>query len=349
LAAVSPSSSSWSPLAARVRIAFVVVVTLVAGCGSNVCAPYNSQPCIALHLRTAAGISLPPLDEIDVTIGGALAATSRKPGGGAAALPIVLAVLPGMPLSHAPLTITARAHGSVVGATEVMTSVGAAQHVDVEADFVSSSGGGPRDLGPLADGHVSVGAPCNLYLPASCGAGQKCTLANGAAFCVPDGTVAAGAACSGAPDDCVHGSVCVGGVCHVLCRNDGDCTQPAVNGVAPRCAVPLPGVVNQACTIACNPVAAAGASRCPSGTACVYTPSPTAEATDCTQPGSDAEGAACDNSTQCGPNLTCILNGAPPSSCRAVCRNGVTGDCPANHSCQTVGAQYGVCCPMSGC
>jgi hypothetical protein len=158
-----------------------------------------------------------------------------------------------------------------------------------------------------------------------------------------------GAACSGAPDNCVHGSVCVGGVCHALCSSDADCKQPAVNSVAPRCTLPLPGVINKACTIACNPVAAAGDSQCPSGSACVYTPSATNEATDCAPPGSDGEGTACDNSTQCAANLTCILNGAPPSLCRAVCRNGVAGDCPAMSSCQSVGTQYGVCCPQGGC
>jgi hypothetical protein len=333
-----------------------VALALAAGCGSNVCGPFNGQPCIALHLGAAAGAKLPPLDEIDVDIAGALHASSRKPGGGAASLPIVLAILPGMALSDATIVVTARANGTVEGEANVMASVTAKQHVDVQADLVSLAGrdmNGGQDLSPLVDGYVVVGAPCSLLMPTTCTAGEKCTLANNGSFCAADGTAMAGEACSGVPDNCVHGTVCVGGVCHPLCSSDADCTQPAVNSVAPRCTVPLPGLLNKACTIACNPVLNAGASLCPTGTACVYTPSPTSEATDCAPPGSDTEGTSCTNSTQCGANLTCILNGAPPSLCRAVCRNGMSGDmkgdCSGSDTCQAVGTQYGVCCPSGGC
>jgi hypothetical protein len=317
-----------------------------------VCGPFNGQACIALHLRAGAGPSLPALDEIDIDIAGALHATSHKPGGGTASLPIALAVLPGMALSNATITVTARANGSLAGEGHAMASVAVAQHVDVDADLAAFGGDmnlTPQDLAPREDGYVVVGAPCNLSMPTACPSGEKCALANNGSFCAPDGTAMPGEACSGTPDNCVHGSVCVGGVCHALCASDADCKQPAVNSVAPSCSLPLPGVINKACTIACNPVAAAGDSQCPTGTTCVYTPSPTSEATDCAPPGSDTEGTSCTNSTQCGANLTCILNGAPPSLCRAVCRNGMASDCPSGDNCQSVGTQYGVCCPSAGC
>ena len=336
------------------RAAALAIAIVAGGCGTDVCGNFAGQPCIALHLRAAAGSSLPSLDEIDVDIAGTLHAVSHRPGGGPAPLPIALAVLPGMALSNASIVVTARDNGAVAGSAGVTASVGAGQHVDVEADLVASPAadmsGAREDLRSSGDGGVvMVGPPCNLLVQASCGAGEKCTLANNGSFCAPDGTVPAGGACSGVPDDCAHDTVCVGGVCHPLCRNDADCTQPPVAGVAPRCTLPLAGVVNKACTIACNPVAGAGASQCPTGTACVYTPSPTAEATDCAPPGSDGEGVACDNSTECAANLACILNGAPPSHCRAVCRNGVAGDCASGATCSSLGMQYGVCCPMGGC
>ena len=334
------------------RRALVAALLLSTGCGTDVCGAFKDQACIALHLRAASGSSLPALDEIDVSVAGMLT-MSRKPGGGTASLPIVLAILPGMALTNAPIAVTARDNGAVAGSVTVMGSVAATQHVDLYADVIASPAGdmnaGSLDLAEAIDGGVAVGAACNLSMQSGCGAGEKCTIANNGAFCAPDGTVAAGGACSGSPDDCVQGSVCIGGICHPLCGSDSDCKQPAVDGVGPRCTVPLPGLVNKACTIACNPVLAAGDPLCPTSSACVYTPSATSEATDCSPPGSSVEGDSCDNSTECAANLTCILNGAPPGHCRAVCRNGVAGDCVAADSCTSVGAQYGVCCPAGGC
>jgi hypothetical protein len=331
------------------------VAALASGCAPDVCGGFGGQSCIALHLRAAAGSTVAPADEVDIDITGTLHQASHKMGG-AASLPIVLAVLPGAALQGIPIAITLRAGGGVVGTGSAVANVAPAQHTEAFADITGVAR--PPDLNAsvadLAHGDDSggvVGPPCNLTMQSSCGAGEKCALGPSGGVCAPDGTVAVGGACSGTPDDCIHGSVCLGGVCHQLCVKDSDCSQAPVDKVPPRCGDPVPNVINKACTIACSAAPNAGPSGCLPSYACVYNPSPTTEGTDCAMTGSGSDGTTCASNTDCASGLTCILNGAPPGHCRRVCRNGVAADCSglAGYTCNGVGSVYGTCCPAAGC
>jgi hypothetical protein len=93
--------------------------------------------------------------------------------------------------------------------------------------------GPPPDAGP--DGGADAGLPaCDPVAQTGCKANQRCTLlltgpGAGQFTCLADGTVPTGGSCSipdagGAPtyDDCVHGSICVGGTCDLLCTQTPD-------------------------------------------------------------------------------------------------------------------------------
>jgi hypothetical protein len=235
--------------------------------------------------------------------------------------------------------------------------------------------GGTPDAGQAGSdaggdaGTSDAGALCDVVSQTGCAAGDKCALgSDGGNVCVAQGTVTLGESCSFSAtsvDDCVGGEVCVAetasvATCHEFCTSDSDCTQPAVasGGTAEpsnvgHCLLQLGQSAVSVCTVACNPVTAAGASGCAPGTACaVGITSAMIEVTDCEAAGMGAEGATCTFSRDCAPGLACIDNGAT-SHCRQVCRTGVTSDCSITTDvCFILGASnlmFGACCPAAGC
>ena len=104
---------------------------------------------------------------------------------------------------------------------------------------ISACGGGHQVTEPLdARGEQDAEAGCSVLTQAGCGGGEKCTWVLstdptattpglGTNACVPDGGVAVGESCTTQPvamggfDNCIHGTVCVSGVCKAICDNNG--------------------------------------------------------------------------------------------------------------------------------
>jgi hypothetical protein len=210
------------------------------------------------------------------------------------------------------------------------------------------------------------GGVCDPVLQTGCGAGQRCIVDPPA--CVANGTVATGQPCGSVSDDCVRGDLCAVSAgmatCSKFCATDSDCPGAAVASGStpepanvPRCTGLLQGTVTSTayplCTVACNPVKAAGPSGCLAHQLCVYTVTPSGvDTTDCQGSYAGIEGNACSASNDCDVGLVCV--GRAQTHCRQVCRIGMSSDCTiAGDTCATpAGAtapMFGYCCPASGC
>jgi hypothetical protein len=184
--------------------------------------------------------------------------------------------------------------------------------------------------------------------------------------CAADGTLALGDACAPAADNCIHGTQCVAdpttptlAVCRQICHTDADCTQAAPageSGNGPHCLITLSANMCGSaalCTIACNPVLAAGASGCASGLACTISSTPAVVAyTDCylSSSSTNMPGSSCSiPQNGCAPGSFCDL-ASGSGICRQICRNGMSSDC-SMYSCSAVPGStgLGLCCPPAGC
>jgi len=152
-------------------------------------------------------------------------------------------------------------------------------------------------------------------------------------------------------------------LCVKTCMTDSDCPATAVaSGSTPeptnvsRC-VTLAGTNALECSIACNPVAAAGPSGCPSGEGNCYLGVTAAneQFTQCVVGGQQgAEGAVCSLPWDCAAGLACVQSGdAGTPHCRAMCRSGVDADCAGGDVCLSAIASnpmFGFCCSSTtGC
>lgn len=218
--------------------------------------------------------------------------------------------------------------------------------------------GGGAGIGGGAD----AGEVCDPVAQTGCPAGDKCSIPP---VCIPAGSIGDGQLCATTGfDDCASPDLCVGDgtahLCRQACNVGSDCHQPAVSvGATPepnnlgRCLISIGGTTSKVCTFACNPVAAAGASGCPTGYACLYfQTTPVPEATDCEPEGSAGESADC-TTTACGVGLVCVSTGTT-QRCRQVCRSGNNADCAvAGDTCVmpsgVTAPMFGFCCSASGC
>ena len=150
-----------------------------------------------------------------------------------------------------------------VGFIAALAACGGGKSTTTKTDsvvLVDAKGSNPTVDAPPA-------AACSVLTQAGCMAGQKCawvlstdptaTAAGlGAIACAPDGTVAAGGACTiqmaaaGGNDNCKGGNACVSGSCKQICDN---------NGGTPACGT------NQACVTYSGLFANEGATTTPAG------------------------------------------------------------------------------------
>jgi formylglycine-generating enzyme required for sulfatase activity len=200
---------------------------------------------------------------------------------------------------------------------------------------------------------------CDPVRQQGCPAGQKCRVNGSGQSCTSDGTIALGQLCNAAADDCIHGTQCIAdattptlAICRQLCSSDADCTQAAPageSGNVAHCLITLSSA--KLCTIACNPVPAAGASGCASGLACTLASAPSVAAyTDCYLSASSTNmpGSSCSV-----PQNACASGSFCPQGsgiCRQICRSGIPSDC-SMYSCAALPGSTGLgdCCPPSGC
>lgn len=232
---------------------------------------------------------------------------------------------------------------------------------------------GPADTGaPVDSGGVDAGSDssCDPVTQMGCPPADKCTIYP--PTCVANGTTANGQSCpSSGMDPCVKGDLCTtdspdasAGICRMFCAMDSNCTQMAVpSGPTPEpnntahCLFTITGTPYKVCTVACNPVSAAGPSGCPAGEGCVYggtTMPPIPELTDCETVGTGTDGTACSTTALCASGFVCVNNGSA-TICRQVCRNGNAGDCSnGNDICYPPSGvsnpMFGFCCDaINGC
>jgi hypothetical protein len=244
------------------------------------------------------------------------------------------------------------------------------------------NGNGDEDMGVVPSPDFSAGSdgsgampdlaggPCDV-LAQNCGANQKCTLATGdMGTCIPEGTKTLGQLCGATgDDDCVQRSQCISETmtinqCRDACLTDSDCTQPAASSPVagankPHCLIGLTDTTFKVCTVACQPVTAAGASGCATGLACqvfgymsggVTIP----EATDCAGPGAGTDGSSCatNGNGDCAAGFGCVNVGGT-KKCRKLCRSGTVADCTGvtSPTCRlpTGSMNWGFCCPNDNC
>ena len=224
---------------------------------------------------------------------------------------------------------------------------------------------------------------CTLLPQSGCSGGTKCTLdcnpadvtfemcgpgPNNATTCAQNGARQIGAVCAPAPDNCVASTICIPDygrgsqsdnmMCRQVCASDADCKQPAPAGEATntaRCVLSVAMTGFKVCSVACNPVSAAGPPGCPTDWFCsVSSSGASSEVTDCQYNFGDGslDGFGCNNNSDCGNGHSCVDNGSS-KLCRQNCRVGNSADCTERMgaTCElAVGSVlFGLCCPSSGC
>jgi hypothetical protein len=243
----------------------------------------------------------------------------------------------------------------------------------------SDDGGGVSLARDMALGGSDQSIGCTLLPQKGCGADKKCTLscnptdttfelcgagANNATTCAADGDRQLGGVCDPAPDNCVASTICIPDygrgsqadnmMCRQFCNSDADCKQAAPQGEVtnkPRCTLAVAMTGLRVCTVACNPVNAAGPSGCPGEWFCNVSAT---DATDCRYNFGDGtpEGFGCNDNSDCGNGRSCVENGSA-KLCRQNCRAANSGDCTdvAGATCKlpTGAVMFGVCCPPGGC
>jgi hypothetical protein len=126
-----------------------------------------------------------------------------------------------------------------------------------------------------------------------------------------------------------------------------------------HCLLGLTGTSATVCTIPCNPVTAAGASGCPTGTGCTGGGTQTIpEFTTCATVGTGTDGTTCTGDSSCASGYVCLqttnADGGTAATCRQICRSGTNTDCSTSgYTCAApsgvTNPMFGFCCPSSGC
>jgi hypothetical protein len=338
---------------------FVIALLCVAGCSSDPCDDFDGRTCITVEVHGDPALRVDQLRVTSTELGLADAPSPPTPRPSPSGLPVTLAVVPHADFAGSfGLLVRAFDKSVLVGLGERRgLSISAHQHATVEVDLGGGSDAG-ADLAPApVDGGAAdlADRSCDPLTQAGCLSSEKCSVASGSGLCRPNGSVPLGGACG----DCVRGTECIDGICLQLCSTDGDCHQAAEpSGTTPEpanvghCLVATPSPSVKACTFACNPAPAAGASGCPSGFGCIdRSQGMIAELTECVPAGMVGEGSVCPGGfSDCAAGLTCTASGAT-QRCRQGCRAGVAADCTAPATCQpfTGATMFGVCCPTGGC
>ncbi len=159
---------------------------------------------------------------------------------------------------------------------------------------------------------------CDLVCQTGCGEGEKCGLdvERWKTECQPDGTQGAGETCSGRPDNCRRGFICLGSgpsTCRRFCRDDADCTADRSH-----CDTTVSGSSFTVCgrpPDTCDPLVPTAA--CPAGTACYV--GDTDDDTHCYPAGSAALGEACARLVDCRPGLVCLGTAPGHYTCHELC------------------------------
>lgn len=164
--------------------------------------------------------------------------------------------------------------------------------------------GGATDTGGAVDAAtVDAATVCDPLTHAGCNADQRCTWVAlsdtaGELRCVPDGTVAEGAACTVGPngpggyDDCARGLVCTSGLCRTACALAGTSGCRATEACLPFIGVFEPDTYG-ACVETCDPISQErpDGSSCGTGRGCYVIFGPTETLMVCAPVGTVAIGA----------------------------------------------------------
>jgi hypothetical protein len=182
---------------------------------------------------------------------------------------------------------------------------------------------------------------CSPACQTGCACG-RCTIVGDRATCTPAGTRKLGEACNLTSDDCEAGLGCNPepatcganfGRCYRFCRDAADCDGQVcyagpLGGSQKICALPAQD---------CDPVADTG---CPSSALGCYWTSERKTYCDCR--GIQDEGDTCGIYNDCIVGFTCVVEGAPPGTCRQLCTPG-GGECFGGQTCRTNNSAYGYC------
>jgi hypothetical protein len=211
-----------------------------------------------------------------------------------------------------------------------------------------------RSFEALGDGGSGTCDPLAAPGAQGCAAGEKCTWVVvqetpdllGTLDCVPDGTAAAGGACTTGPagdttgfDDCAAGLICIGGTCQDVCPLDGSPGACADDGACTR----YSGVfgsgsddpVAGACTPSCNPLTQlqSNGDPCPLGQGCYLLVSQTETIAVCAGAGTLGHGELITGSAFAN---SCLPGHQPRR------RDGVTQDLECGALCQPTDVYQGM-------
>jgi hypothetical protein len=232
---------------------------------------------------------------------------------------------------------------------------------DAKKDMATSTDGGDGGacppVAPLCADEPDAGEACSPSCQRGCGCGQRCTVIDGKAACVPAGTVQLGELCNSNADNCAPGLICLIETCgNNLARCYRHCTlgkDEQCNGTA--CTINIEDNNHNptsyyTCDVpsrACNPVDGSG---CPSLSFNCYLTSANQTLCDC--PGTGKQGMNNDTCTlysDCAPGFICIsgVDGQTTPHCHFVCdvSKGTTGCTLAEPMCTPagMGAKFGYC------
>lgn len=195
--------------------------------------------------------------------------------------------------------------------------------------LLDASLGADAALGPDSntDAAETVATPdarqvtCNPVTNEGCSATERCGRDGEGVRCDVDGGTLLGLPCEvvDGADDCVRGTVCLGGTCQAVCRvADGrgcaagqDCLQSSGYFAAL-------GYTFGVCVESCDPLTQrlTSGATCPSGQACYLLPS---GALTCAAAGSLAVGEVASFANDCAPGLATVFDADGIPRCTAFC------------------------------
>ena len=360
-----------------------------AGCKGlpDVCDSYSGKTCIALEIEISSIDGPASTDAVKIVPRSGLTLTQGSPQvslpkGTTTPFPVLVPILPAtLQPGIVILEVQGLLQDQQVGGASATVQLGIGDHVNATAildrTFVSGDMGAGGSGGAGGGGGIPPDmGNCDPVNAAACGSGEKCEMTSPLATtttCEANGTVTLGHSCTTTPDDCQAGDECEANFkyCARLCHTDSDCPTTAgplsASNVA-RCGsfdsgAYAAGPANTfRCTLPCNPVPAAGASGCVSGTKCDQYGAGgggggggggsggSFNYTDCYYAGTGTDGANCTYSSDCAVGYVCV-GGSTTPHCRMYCRAGNDADCTiSGQTCLSSSGNFlGACCPSAGC
>ena len=219
---------------------------------------------------------------------------------------------------------------------------------DSDGGSQGTSDGGMSGVTDGGSPGACVDETCDVFPQCGCDEGLKCDVDGlGGRLCTSAGTILHAQSCQSS-DECLSSTTCTrmsdwqAGIqtCFQFCNSNADCAPLGQGSLCALSASSNGQRLFSLCTLPCDIVNQTG---CQTGTQCsLYNFGATA-GSNCTAPGTVAEGDTCAVHFDCQASMMCVS-----STCRQICVVGDDTPCQGNETCNGTGLmsgniEYGAC------